>query len=254
MQGRRKQFWIATVVGLALLGSGAPIASGQGAGVAQPATTLGGKLQSMAARASVIFAGQVVSIARHGSMVEVTFRVDQIVAGTPGATYVLREWAGLWAPGVSRYSVGQRALLFANPASKAGLSSPVDGAEGVVPVMVQGANAPALLDIRRLAASLLRSPSTPLPTEAAAAIQLSDAVAIVHAGSAAAVHEPLRVSVPAQGAPTAPMLPVPATPATTAAAPAAAQPVVATPVRSGVSAGRPIMVPARPGEVAYGTL
>ncbi len=252
MQGKQNHFWIAAAAGLALLVSAGVPAHGQSAGVSQPATTLGGKLQAMAARASVIFAGQVVSIERRGSIVEVTFRVDQTVSGTPGATFALREWAGLWAPGVSRYTVGQRALLFANPGSKAGLSSPVDGAEGVVPVTVGGADAPVLLDIRRLASSLLRSPGTPLPTEAEGAIQLSEAVAIVHAGNATG-HEPLRIAVPAQGALAAPMLAVPVTTAATAA-PAVTQPATAVPVPSRVPARQFQAVPARVGGVTYDTL
>lgn len=173
-------------------------------GVAGPPTSLAGELQSLATGAGVIFCGQVVSIQRRGGVVEVTFNVEQAVAGDVGATYVLREWAGLWPQGQFRYTVGQRALIFLRTASAAGLASPVDSAEGVVPVVVQGADAPALLDVRRLASAVLRPVGSPLPTEADGAIQLSDAIAVV---SAAREHrlrpvtEPLRVMLPSRGLP-----------------------------------------------------
>ncbi len=173
-------------------------------GVAAPATSLTGELQSLATRAGVIFCGQVAAIQRRGGVVEITFNVEQAVAGDVGATYTLREWAGLWPQGQVRYTVGQRALIFLHNASPAGLGSPVDGAEGVVPIVVQGADAPALLDVRRLAAAVVRPLGSPLATEADGAIQLPEAIAIV-AGARAPrqrpVTEPLRVMLPGRGLP-----------------------------------------------------
>ena len=48
-------------------------------------------------------------------------------------------------------------------------------------MLVQGADAPALLDTRRLAASLQRYPGTPLAVPNGGSIQLSSAVAAVQA-------------------------------------------------------------------------
>ena len=156
------------------------------AGPVAPADSLTEELQSLATRAAVVFAGQVVSIERRGGVVNVEFRVEQTVLGTTGANLTLREWAGLWPQGQFRYTVGERALVFLHLASAAGFASPVDGADGVVPVVVQGANAPELLDIRRLAAAILRTPGTPLPTEANGAIPLSNAIAVITSAARAA--------------------------------------------------------------------
>lgn len=156
---------------------GAEAQSGPGA----PQTSIAGEIASLASRSACIFVGQVAGIERRAGVVEVTFRVELAVAGDPGASYVLREWAGLWPQGQYRYTVGQRALLFLHDRSPAGLGSPVDGADGVVPVVVQGADAPELLDIRRLASAICRSLGTPLPTAVEGAIQLGDAVAAINA-------------------------------------------------------------------------
>ncbi len=197
--------WVAAVV-TAVLGMCAGAAA-PSAGVAQPQTSLVGELQSLASRASVVFAGQVVSIERRGDVVEVGFRVDQSVLGAAGAHYTLREWAGLWPPGQFRYTVGERALIFVHRTSAAGFASPVDGAEGVVPLIVQGADAPPLLDVRRLASALLRAPGTPLPTEQQGAISLADAVAVISSvgspspSGTGRPQEPVRLPLPVRGAP-----------------------------------------------------
>lgn len=163
-------------------GLGAGRARAQSAGLPTPQTGLAGEFASLASRAAVIFVGQVISIERRGGAVEITFTVEQAVLGGVGAQYTLREWAGLWPQGQFRYTVGQRSLIFLHGNSTAGFGSPVDGAEGVVPVVVQGANAPELLDVRRLSAALLRPVGAPLATEASGAIQLSEALPLIAAG------------------------------------------------------------------------
>lgn len=173
----RWTFWqrVGLCAALVLSGGGATLkaqATGGGQGIAA-------ELQSLAFHASTIFVGQITSIKRKGSVVEVTFRVEQPVAGAAAVSHVVREWAGLWPPEQSRYSVGQRALAFLHASSAAGFSSPVHGAEGLVPVVVQGADAPRLLDLRRVAAAVVRSPNTPLPTEAEGGMLLSDALAMM---------------------------------------------------------------------------
>ncbi len=168
-----------------LLGVVAATATGKAQGVPiteaayAPQTSLTEELGSLASRAGTIFVGQVISIERRAGVVEVGFSIEQIVVGGAGGSYTLREWAGLWPQGQSRYTLGERALIFLHAPSAAGFASPVDGAEGVLPVIVQGANAPQLLDIRRVAAALLRAPGTPLPTETEGAILLSEATSIV---------------------------------------------------------------------------
>lgn len=167
-----------------------------------PQTGLAGEFASLASRAGVIFVGQVISIERRGGAVEVTFTVEQAVLGAPGAQYTLREWAGLWPQGQFRYTVGQRALIFLHGNSTAGFGSPVDGAEGVVPVIVAGANAPELLDVRRLSAALLRPVGSPLASEATGAIQLAAALPLIAAGlqpanaASGLQAEPVRLPMP----------------------------------------------------------
>lgn len=165
--------------------------------VAQTGVTA--ELRGLAAAAQTIFVGQIVKIERRGGVVDVSFRVEQGVTGATGPVFLLHEWAGLWAPQVQRYAVGQRVLAFVHGASGAGLSSPVHGAEGLVPIVVQGANAPRLLDVRRVAAAVVRAPGTPLPDETEAAVSLDDVIRMVRAGSSQA--QLLRLPLPARGRP-----------------------------------------------------
>lgn len=190
--------------GMWVLAGGLAVGCGAGGAKAQgtvPPTGLSGEFASLASRAATIFVGQVIRIERHGGAVEITFNVEQAIAGSNGSQYTLREWAGLWPQGQYRYTVGQRSLLFLNGTSLAGFGSPVDGAEGVVPVLVQGADAPELLDIRRLSAATLRTPGVPLANEATGAIQLAEALPLIAAGLENGAGrlprpEPLRLPLP----------------------------------------------------------
>ena len=123
-------------------------------------------LEEMAGRAGVIFAGEVMAV-RHpqgfaGSpqdaaegMVEVEFQVDVAVEGVAeGSRFVLREWAGLWAGGVERYRVGQRLMLFLHAPDAHGVTSPVDGMDGVMPLIGNGI-APAATDSTKMPGSWL---------------------------------------------------------------------------------------------------
>ncbi len=180
---------------LSIVGSAAP-SQGQATGLGQG---IAAELASLASHASTIFVGQISSIERKGSVVEVTFRVEQPVAGAIPANCVLREWAGLWPPGHSRYTVGQRVLAFFHTSSAAGLSSPVHGAEGLIPVVVQGAGAPRLLDIRRVAAAVVRSPGTPLPTDAEAGMLLNDVLDVISPGNLETATIPVYLPLPSRG-------------------------------------------------------
>jgi hypothetical protein len=125
-------------------------------------------LQAMCRSAAVIFSGQVVAVRRHegrnGSTgtVEIEFAVDDAVRGMQGARYILREWAGLWPAGDQPFQVGQRFLMLLHAPSAAGLSSPVDGMDGAIPIRAAGtgsaaADAPA--PAASMAASSSASPS-----------------------------------------------------------------------------------------------
>ncbi len=98
-------------------------------------------LHQFSDKADVIFAGQVLAIRRpNDGVVEVEFRVDQAIRGcTAGTPYVLREWAGLWAGDNQRYRVGQRLLMLLHAPSAAGMSSPIGGLDGAIPIRQGGA-------------------------------------------------------------------------------------------------------------------
>jgi hypothetical protein len=104
-------------------------------------------LHQMSDRAGVIFVGKVSQVRRGVSgnagagVVEIRFEVEQAVRGCSAGSYVLREWAGLWEADNQRYRAGQRLLMLLHTPNAAGLSSPVDGMDGAIPI-VRGGNAP----------------------------------------------------------------------------------------------------------------
>ena len=162
-------------------------------GMAVPDTSVGGALSSMALRADVVFAGRVTAIRRGpvagGStgVVCVDFSVEQALEGNVAGTYTLREWGGLWAAGQHRYWVGEHVVLFAHAAGAAGLSSPVDGMEGVLPLVQENAQSEPLLDLRRVAARVVRAKGAPIVDATNNAMSLSELSALVQVA-----HEPLR--------------------------------------------------------------
>lgn len=133
----------------------APVSRAQlSAGTNMPPATLEDALHQMSDKADIIFAGQVIAIRHHdgqgvaSGFVEVEFRVDQAVRGcAAGTPYILREWAGLWEGGAARYRVGEQLLMFLHAPGPSGLSSPISGLDGAVPIhgsasaMVAGAAA-----------------------------------------------------------------------------------------------------------------
>ena len=148
--------------------------------VPMPQSTVTDELQAMAQQAGVIFAGQVLAVHAQNALglrmgwVEIEFRVDDAIRGCAGqGTYVLREWAGLWAGGLGRYTVGQRLLMLLHAPGASGLSSPVGGQDGAIPISGDG-EAPGpedasvvqnerAVDLRWMEARLLRSPSPNQP-------------------------------------------------------------------------------------------
>ncbi len=96
----------------------------------------------MSGQAGIIFAGQVIRIERQpgSGSVAVVFRVDAAVRGCAGqGTFVLDEWSGLWAGGTDRYHVGQRYLMLLHTPGTSGLTSPVGGQDGAIPLSGGGA-------------------------------------------------------------------------------------------------------------------
>lgn len=121
----------------------------------QPDTSLEGALANLAQRAGVVFAGEVTAIRHIQNVVEIDFRVDQALKPAAGE-YTLREWGGLWAAGQRRYWVGERAVFFLHAASGAGLGSPVDGMDGVLPMGPDG------VEVRRLRTRVQREVGQPM--------------------------------------------------------------------------------------------
>lgn len=167
---------------LLVMAAGSCGAVGQQAGGSAfdlPATSVAGVLRSLASRAGVVFVGQVERIEPKDGVVEITFLVQQPVMGVVGGTYVEREWAGRWSGGQQRYWVGQRALFFLYAPSTAGLSSTVDGTMGMVPLVLTGAKADPLLDVRMLAARVVRRVGSPIRDAGLGAITLTDGKSVV---------------------------------------------------------------------------
>ena len=152
-------------------------------------------MRSLSARAGVIFVGQVEKIQPNAGVMEIVFSVQQHVSGEVGDTYTLREWSGRWAGGQQRYTVGQRVMIFLYPPNDAGISSPVDGMAGVVPLIPMGADEDPLIDVRFLATRVERPVGAPIADADFGAIALSDALAIV-GGSDQAPAPPVKRPLP----------------------------------------------------------
>jgi hypothetical protein len=102
-------------------------------------------LHDMAQMAGVIFAGQVIAVRRHDGVggatgvVEIDFAVEDAVRGVGGGEYTVREWAGMWAADDVPFRVGQRYLMLLHSPGPSGLSSPVCGMDGAIPIRGTGA-------------------------------------------------------------------------------------------------------------------
>ncbi len=194
----RRWIWSGVVAGVLGCAGGGWARAQQAAGgrVALPAVSVGGELRAMAARAGVVFVGEVQRIEPKEGVEEITFQVQRPVLGVTGGRYVMREWAGRWTGGQQRYRVGQQAMFFLYAPSAAGLSSPVDGMAGVVPLIAMGANADAVLDARWLTARVVRRVGAPMGEAAQGAIGLMDAETVVRHWQTEATMEPARRSLP----------------------------------------------------------
>ena len=125
-------------------------------------------LREVTAQAATILVGRVVSIKPISlgppdevGCVEITFQVEQGIRGArAGQHFSFREWVGLWSE-ADRYRVGQRMMLFLYTPSTLGLTSPVGGPAGRLPVDESGRVrlTPAQLQSIRI----LQNPHTGVP-------------------------------------------------------------------------------------------
>jgi hypothetical protein len=115
----------------------------------------------MSRMAGVIFTGQVVGVRRLDGtggatgVVEIEFAVEDAVRGVGGGTYTLREWAGLWPAGYEPFRAGQQYLMLLHAPGAAGLSSPVGGTDGAVPIRGGGQAGP-VVDLRWVATRVVQ--------------------------------------------------------------------------------------------------
>jgi hypothetical protein len=198
--------------------------------VATPDVTVGAALRNLASRSGVAFVGRITEINRGTGVVEVVFRVEKPLLGDLGATYTLREWAGLWAAGQYRYSVGERVAIFLHAPGKAGLSSPVDGMEGILPVVQESADSEPLVDIRRLATRVQRKVGEPIVDAANGAMTLTDAADTVVGWKEILRPEPIRRPLPVG---IEPIVAAPVAIDHIPASPIATNPIVVAPVSLG---------------------
>ncbi len=150
------------------------------AGPAAPALPpgLSAVLMQLAGHAAVIFSGQVLAVTPSAGVVDIRFHVENSIRNCPqNGDYVLREWAGLWTAHPDRYRIGQHVLLFLTARNSAGLSAPVDGSDGIVPLAAAApqpladasgtapADAPSAgftVDLRWLQARVARTSAAPM--------------------------------------------------------------------------------------------
>lgn len=120
-------------------------------------------IRQMSQSAGIIFVGEVVAVRRPAGfagsaqdaaegVIEVDFLVGQAIRGaSPHSIYTLREWSGLWTGDADRYRAGRRLLMMLRPPDAAGLTSPVHGFEGAIPLRGTGA-APGPYEVSSTAA------------------------------------------------------------------------------------------------------
>jgi hypothetical protein len=121
-------------------------------------------LRGMSRQADVVFTGRVTAVrVREGefgatAVAEVDFAVQDAVRGVGGRTYRMRQWGGLWQ-GDAPFRVGQRYLMLLHAPGASGLSSPVGGMDGAIPIRAgaaAGLNDPQV-DLRWVGARVARA-------------------------------------------------------------------------------------------------
>lgn len=141
-------------------------------GLPSPPTSLEDALHSLYQRAEVVFAGEVISVERSGDAVAVTFHVDDGIRNAArGSSYVLREWAGLWADDPARYVVGEQRLMLLHASSVCGFASPAGGSIGAI--RLHGDAVQGTADLRWVAAQVAAVNATPVASAFARALSIS---------------------------------------------------------------------------------
>ncbi len=131
---------ISRALALALALSACADCSADGQSIPQMNPATEAALHDMTRLAEVIFAGRVIRIRRRAGVagaagtVEIEFDVENAIRGVAGDTCTLREWAGLWPAGDEPFRVGQRYLMLLHAPGASGLSSPIGGADGAIPI------------------------------------------------------------------------------------------------------------------------
>lgn len=98
-------------------------------------------LRMMTDAAGVVFTGTVTAVRRSAGVVEIDFAVADAIRGVSGSSFTLREWAGLWEASDEPFRPGQRYLMLLHTPNSAGLTSPVDGPDGAIPIRSTGTGA-----------------------------------------------------------------------------------------------------------------
>ena len=138
-----KQHMRAAGSGLILWAAAATSAFGQSA---LPPQTTDDALRALTDAAGIVFTGTVTAVRRPASsagVVEVDFAVSDAIRGVSGSEYTLREWAGLWEASDEPFRPGQRYLMLLHTPNSAGLTSPVGGPDGAIPIRPATSEAPA---------------------------------------------------------------------------------------------------------------
>lgn len=138
---------------------------------APPPSTTEDALRQMFDQAAIIFTGQVTAV-RHAASpngstgtLEVDFSIDDAIRGTTAhTTYTLREWAGLAPDSDASFLVGHRYLMLLHSPGPSGLTSPVGGPDGVIPLLPgDDAPSPTTPDALGLAVQASLAQASPFP-------------------------------------------------------------------------------------------
>jgi hypothetical protein len=193
---------------------------------AAPPQTTEDALRQLVNEAGVIFSGTVTAVRRPApaapgaaAVVEIDFAVTDAVRGVSGSSYTLREWAGLWPGSDQPFRPGQRYLMLLHTPNPAGLSSPVGGPDGAIPIRALGAGATATTQTIASAASIGTTPAAgTTATPGGSPAEVVDlgwiatrvAVSIPYSTSVAHVVGPhtIQAEAPASGSVTAARVPV----------------------------------------------
>jgi hypothetical protein len=128
---------------------------------APPATTEDA-LRQMLDQSGAVFTGQVTAVRHVAALTEIDFAIDDAILGVaPNSIYTLREWTGVSPTTATQFAIGRRYLMFLHAPGPGGLSSPVGGPDGAIPILPGNqAASPTTPDVPGLAAQSALTPTT----------------------------------------------------------------------------------------------